>query len=165
MAEDQQGESSPDTNFTKQLEDLQQQVEKFKNDYLYLRAEFDNYKKHVIKERADLMKYGSEGLILAMVSLLDNFERALETKVSPENLKTYVEGVEMTAKEFRSTLAKFGAAPVESIGKTFDPAIHEAIGSEPTKEFKPGTVTRVLKKPYKLHDKVLRPGQVIVASE
>lgn len=148
-----------------ELDELRAQAEKFKNDYLYLRAEFENYKRNVIKERADMMKYGSERLIVEILGVLDNFERALEVKPTPENLSTYTKGIEMTQQELKNVLQKFGVTEVPSQGQPFNPAVHEALSSEETDQYAPGSVSRVFKKPYKLHDKLIRPGQVVVAKE
>lgn len=145
------------------VEELKAQAEKFKNDYLYLRAEFDNFRRNNAKERQELIKYGSERLIVDLLGVLDNFERALETPVTQENMAVYSKGVEMTARELKSVLSKFGVSEVAAKGETFDPMIHEALSSEGTKESKPGTVHRVLRKPYKLHEKLIRPAQVVVA--
>lgn len=141
------------------------QAEKFKNEYLYLRAEFDNYKKHAIKERSDLVKYGSERALVDILGVLDNFERALETKATAENLNQYVKGVELTATELKAVLTKLGINEIPSLGQNFDPQIHEALSSEETDQYQPGQVSRVFKKPYKLHDKVIRTGQVVVAKK
>ncbi len=145
--------------------EAQQAAEKFKNDFLYLRAEFDNYKRNAIKERADLMRYGSERLLVEILGVLDNFERALETKITPETLPQYVKGVEMTAGELKGALQRFGVTEVPALGQNFDPLIHEAISSEETAQYEAGQISRVFKKPYKLHDKLIRPGQVVVAKK
>lgn len=147
------------------LAEAQQLAEKMKSDFLYLRAEFENYKRHAIKERADLMKYGAERLLIDILGVLDNFERALEMKPTPENLHQYAKGIEMTAAELRSVLQKFGISEVPALGQNFDPAVHEALTSEESDQFEPGKITRVFKKPYKLHDKLIRPGQVAVAKK
>jgi molecular chaperone GrpE len=144
-------------------EELLAQAEKFKNDYLYLRAEFENYKRHAIKERSEALKYGSERLIVDMLSVLDNFERALESQVTAESWQNFVKGVELTAKEFRGVMQKFGVQEVASLGQPFDPNLHEALSTEASSEVAEGCVLRVFKKPYKLHDKLIRPGQVVVA--
>lgn len=140
-------------------------AEKYKNDFLYLRAEFENYKRNVIKERSDLVKYGSERVIVDVLGVLDNFERALEAKVSPENLANFVKGIEMTHQELKNALTKNGVSEVPAQGLPFDPMVHEALSSEETDTVKSGHISRVFKKPYKLHDKVIRPAQVIVAKE
>lgn len=162
---DGKGTAAVEAAANSEVEELKAQVEKYKNDYLYLRAEFDNYRRNVIKERSDLVKYGSERLVVDVLGVLDNFERALEVKPNSENLATYSKGIEMTQAELKSVLQKYGVTEVPSKGQPFDPAVHEALSSEETTEVKPGFVSRVFKKPYKLHDKIVRPGQVIVAKE
>lgn len=157
------GASVTDIQSQKQIEELKNLAEKYKNDFLYLRAEFENYKKHAIKERSDLTKYGSERLLIEVLGVMDNFDRALEMKATPENLETYVQGVRMTANELKTMVQKFGVAEVQSEGCIFDPMLHEALGAEETDSVKEGYVFRVFKKAYKLHDKVIRPAQVVVA--
>lgn len=146
-----------------EVQKLQADVEKYKNDYLYLRAEFENYKRHAIKERSDLLKYGGEKMARDLVGVVDNFERALAVEVKPDTLDNYVKGVQMTAQELKNLLDKNGIKEVPSENKPFDPNIHEALGSEPTDKVPEGNVLRVFEKPYKYHDKILRVGRVIVA--
>jgi molecular chaperone GrpE len=146
-------------------EKLKQEPEKLKNEMLYMQADFENYKKRVLKERSDLMKYGSEGLIRALLDLLDNFERAMSMEIKPENMKSFAEGVSMISTEFKNVLNRFGVSEVKALGQNFDPNIHEAMGTEPTPDYKAGTVSKVFTKPYKLHDRVVRPGRVIIAEE
>ncbi|MEN0058565.1 MAG: nucleotide exchange factor GrpE [Bdellovibrio sp.] len=156
--------AKPETaDTTNESQKLQEQAEKFKNDYLYLRAEFENYKRNAIKERSDLIKYGGERFIRDLLEIVDNFERALQTQVTPETLGTFKQGVEMTAQEMKSLLQKYSVTEVPSQGAPFDPAVHEALGSEPTDQVQPGHVFRVFKNPYKFHDKIIRTGQVVVA--
>ena len=139
------------------------EVAKWKNEYLYLRAEFDNFKKQVIKERSDLRKYGSERLVSDLLNVLDIFDTALASDLTPENTAVFRKGIEMTANELRSVLNRHGVTEIASHGHPFDPAHHEALSSEETADMAPGMVTRVFKKPYRLHDRVVRPGQVVVA--
>ncbi len=148
-----------------ELEIAQEDVQKWKNEYLYLRAEFENYKKNAIKERSDLLKFGAERISRDVLEVMDNFERALEIKASAETLQNFKTGIEMTAKELKDALAKHGIQEVPSHGQPFNPLHHEAISSEATAAVPAGHVSRVFKKPYKLHDKIIRMGQVVVASE
>lgn len=147
------------------VQKLQEQAEKFKNDFLYLRAEFENYKRNAIKERSELAKYGAERLIRDFLDVMDNFERALSMEVGPENYKTFQQGVQMTAQELRAMLTKHGVQEAKVEGLPFDPLTQEALSSEPTDKVPEGNVLRVFKKAYKLHDKVLRPAQVVVAKK
>ena len=162
-SDEQQDDASFDVS--SEIKKLQEQTEKYKNDYLYLRAEFENYKRNAIKERSDAMKYGAERLINEVLGVVDNFERALQTKVTPESLSTYIQGVEMTASELKSVLQKNGVTEVKCEGAAFDPNYMEALSSEPTNEVPSGHVARVFKKAYKLNDKMIRPAQVVVAKK
>ena len=146
------------------LEVAQEESAKWKNEYLYLRAEFENYKKHAIKERSDLLKFGAERVARDILEVMDNFERALQVQVSAETLQTFKTGVEMTAKELKEALTKHGVIEIPSEGQPFNPTHHEAISSEPTTANPEGHVSKVFKKPYKLHDKIIRMGQVVVAT-
>lgn len=148
-----------------ELEKAKSEAEKFKNEYLYLRAEFENYKKNSIKERSDLVKYGSERFIRDLLPILDNFERALSAKVTPENFHSFVKGIEMTSADVKSLLNKHSVLEIPSEGQPFDPNIHEALSAEVTDKMPAGHVLRVFQKPYKLHERVIRPGQVVVAQK
>ena len=163
MSENEQKPDSSNAENETSVEDLKAQVEKYKTDFLYLRAEFDTFRRNTAKERQELTKYGCERLVVELLGVLDNFERALETPVTVENMGVYSKGVEMTANELKSVLTKFGVQEVEAKGQAFDPSIHEALSAEETKETKPGSVHRVLRKPYRLHEKLIRPAQVIVS--
>ena len=158
-------ESAPsaDTSLETQLAQAKADAEKFKNEYLYLRADFENYKKNSIKERSEYLRYGSERLIVELLGVFDNFERALETPVTPDNFKEFAKGIEMTATELRAVLKRFGVTDLAAHGLAFDPTLHEALGSEESSTVPAGHVVRVFKKPYKLHDKLIRPAQVVVA--
>ncbi len=145
------------------LELAQEDSIKWKNDFLYLKAEFENYKRNALKERSDLLKFGAERMARDVLEVMDNFERALQVKLTPESIQTFKVGVEMTAKELKEVLTKHGVQEVPSEGQPFNPAHHEAISSEATTTVPNGHVARVFKKPYKLHDKVIRTGQVVVA--
>jgi molecular chaperone GrpE len=162
---DKPSEEQASFDISSEVKKLQEQTEKYKNDYLYLRAEFENYKRNAIKERSEAIKYGSERIINDILSVADNFERALQTKVSPDTLNTFIQGVEMTSNELKAVLQRNGVTEVKCEGTAFDPNYMEALSSEPTNEISPGYVARVFKKAYKLHDKVIRPAQVVVAKK
>lgn len=136
------------------------QVEK---DHLYLRAEMENMKRQNIKERSQLLKYGAERLARDLLETLDVFKSALASEVTPDNFQDFVKGIKMTAQSMKTTLEKHGVIEVECIGKAFDPNTQEALSSEPTDKYPEGHVTQVFKAPYMYHDKLLRPGQVVVS--
>ena len=170
MAEENNSQTPPteqaaNGDASSEIQKLQEQAEKFKNEYLYLRAEFENYKRNAIKERAELLKYGPERLVRDLLEVADNFERALSTQVTPENLATFKQGVEMTSNDLKNLLQRHNVVEVPTEGVPFDPAVHEALSSEPTDRVAPGHISKVFKKAYKLHDKVIRPAQVVVAKK
>lgn len=149
---------------TDEVEALKAEAEKYKNEYLYLMADFENYKKQAIKERSQLIKFGSERLVVSLLEVLDNLERALQTEVTPDNLDSFVDGVKMTRSELSKVLKNFGVEEVPSEGVAFDPNVHEALSSQQTEEVPEGHIVSAYKKAYKLHDRVVRPAQVIVAT-
>ncbi len=144
---------------------LREELEKAKNDYLYLRAEFDNHRRQAIKERSELIRFAGERLAKDLLETLDIFDSALVAEVNEANFKNFVSGIELTAQQLRSTLAKHQIMELPSLGAIFDPNLHEALSSEVTTAVPVGHVSRVFKKAYKFHDKVIRPAQVVVAKE
>ena len=144
------------------VEKIKAEAEKFKRDYLYLAAEFENYKKTAIKERTDARKFATERLVVDLLSTLDTLEQALSTPASADTIETIRKGIELTAHELRTTLQKHGVEALPAEGP-FDPTIHEALTSEETDTVPSGHIARVFKRPYKLHDRVIRHGQVVVA--
>jgi molecular chaperone GrpE len=145
------------------LEKAEQEAARWKTDYLYLRAEFDNFRKHSVKERSDLTKYGAERFLRDFLDIMDNMERALITNPTVDNMSSYVQGVQMIAKEIQTLLVKHGVSREDCYNQPFDPVKHEALGTEPSQDIPSGHVSRVIKSPYKLHDKMLRTAQVLVA--
>ena len=158
MSENQEKEPS-------EVEKVQEELEKAKRDHLYLLAEFDNYRKNAIKERSELTKYGSEKFIREFLSIFDDFERALEAEVTAETVTSFREGVQMIANEIRNLMERFGVRALDPAGQPFDPSLHEALSSEPRGDMPSGHVAQVFKKAYKMHDKLIRPAQVTVATE
>lgn len=144
-------------------DDCPAQLAKVRNEFLYLYAEFENYKKNAIKERSDIRKYGCERLVVDLLNVLDIFETALSVDETPENVSSFRKGIQMTASELKAVLQRNGIEEVPALGTQFNPAHHEALSSEESADLAPGHVSRVFKKPYKLHDKVIRHGQVVVA--
>lgn len=142
---------------------LQEELEKHKTDYLYLRAEFDNFKRKSIQERSELLKYGGERLAYDLLTVLDLMEKALETEVSEANFNAFLEGIKLTAKELQNTLSKNGINEIDCVGKKFDPNHSEALSQAPSGDAEDETVLEIMRKGYKYHDKVLRPSQVVVA--
>jgi molecular chaperone GrpE len=140
-------------------------VQKERDEYLdalqRLKAEFDNYRKRVARERAALAVHASERLVRELVPVLDDLERALEFASAHEEAQLE-DGVRLVHRALADALAKEGLAEIATEGK-FDPHTQEALLSQPS-EAEEGTVIEVLQKGYLLGDRVLRPARVVISS-
>ncbi len=129
---------------------------------LRMAAELENYKKRMIRERDNALKYAGESLIRDMLPTVDNLERALEHE--PEgDVSVFMEGVDMTLKGLLSTLEKAGLTPIKSVGETFDPNLHEAMVMEASKEVPEQCIIREFERGYYYKDRLLRAAKVIVS--
>ena len=145
------------------LEAAQAEIAELKKQILYKVAEFDNYRKRVIKEKADLILNGGEKVITAILPIVDDMERALEQMRKAEDVQAIVEGIELIQKKFMGILEKQGVKPIETKDTDFDVEVHEAVAQfpAPTPEMKNKVVDCTLKG-YKLNEKVIRHAQVVV---
>ncbi len=148
-----------ETALTKAQEEAKENYDRL----LRVSADFENYKKRVAREKADLVKYGNEGLIRELLPVLDNLERAVEHASEQGNKEGIVEGVEMTLMQVLQILERFGATPISAVGERFDPGRHEAVMEQATGDCDPGCVVSELQKGYLLNDRLLRPAKVVVA--
>ena len=154
---------SPEEQLQKELEQANATIEDQKDKYLRLSAEFDNYRKRTMKEKAELILNGGERCITSILPIIDDFERALQTMQSATDVAAVREGVELIYTKFISTLEKNGVKAIETQEKALDTDFHEAIAviPAPTKELK-GKILDCTKKGYTLNDKVIRHAQVVV---
>ena len=129
--------------------------------YLRLAADFDNYRKRVAREHAELTTRANERLVNELLPVLDDLERALEAAAEHEEAKLE-EGVQLVHRSLASLLERHGLKEIDTEG-AFDPHVHEALLAQPAEDAEEGSVLQVLQKGYRLGDKVLRPARVIVA--
>lgn len=130
--------------------------------YVYLYAEFENFKKRSFKERQDTLKYALEGPASALLEVLDNFERALQF-AKPDGDPQLVEGLKMVMNQFKTTLEKQGVTEVAAVGQAFNPEFHEGVGQIPSEQ-PAGTVAQCAQKGYTLHGRLIRAARVLVSS-
>lgn len=142
---------------------LQADIESSKQDYLRALADFENYKKRVMKERADMLKYQGEKVIHDLLEVLDNLELALSQE--QKTVEDFKGGVSLIHKLFVDTLDKWGVKGSSCIGQPFDVNSQEAIGMVESAEHKPGTIIQELRKSYIYKDRLLRPAKVVIAKE
>lgn len=127
--------------------------------YLRLMADFQNYKKRTAKEKEDIYAFGAEGLMLKLLTVIDNFERALVLESKDEK---YAEGMQMIFKQLTDVLQKAGLEEIKALGEDFDPNFHNAVMMEDNPDYESGKVTDVMQKGYVLNKKVIRPSMVKV---
>lgn len=147
-------------------------LEEWKNKVVYLAAEMENMKKRFVREKADVIKMANEELIKAMIPVFDNLDLGLksiknmESKIEGEaNAKIFanlMKGVEMTLSHFQQTLERVGVQAVPSVGKPFDPSLHEAMGQTSAPEFEDNHVSSEFQKGFSLNGRVIRTAKVMV---
>ena len=148
------------------LAKLQEQEKK----YLYLYAEFENYRRRMEKERLDYIKFGHEGFLRDLLQVQDNFERAVEhAKTFPAEkgspLAQIIQGIDMTRYQFSECLKAQGVTEVKSVGEKFSPQLHEAFGEEESSEKEPGVILKEHQRGYLLHGRLLRAARVVTAKK
>ena len=128
--------------------------------YLRLMADFQNFRKRTEKEKSDVYAYANEAIALRLLTVMDNFERALEHKDNPD--EAFANGMELIFKQLKDVLTESHVEEIEALGKEFDPNFHNAVMMEEKEGFESNTVSEVLQKGYTLNDKVIRPSMVKV---
>ena len=142
---------------------LQQKYEELKDTHLRLRAEFDNYRKRTMREKADLIKMGGESALKNLLPVIDDFERALQNIRATEEMDAIREGVDLIYTKFINYLGQQGVKAIEAVGKPFDTEEFEAIATIPAPQpDMKGKVIDCVQTGYILYDKVLRHARVVV---
>lgn len=127
-------------------------------------ADFENYKKRVVREKDDAIKFGNEKAFKEILPVVDNLRRALQAAPGASDPTILVEGVKLVSKQLEDALARFGVVGFDSLGEPFDPAKHEAVGARPHESIPSQHVCEEYQRGYLLHDRLLRPALVIVSS-
>ena len=146
------------------LEREKERADGYLNRLKYLQADFENYQKRVEREREELVKRRNEELILKLLGVVDDLERAVEASKTSDK-EGLVSGVEMVLKQLQAALAEEGLSQIDAVGKPLDPELHEAIATVETDQCPENIIVRVLRKGYKLNGKVIRPSMVEVAKK
>lgn len=146
-----------------QISSLTQALEKEKKDYLFLRADFDNYRKRTLKDREELVRNAGEKVLKGLLPIVDDFERGLQATKDATDADAVRQGMELIYNKLVKYLADNGVKAMESTGQDFNPDLHEAIATipAPAEDLK-GKVVDTTTKGYMLNDKVLRHAKVAV---
>ncbi len=156
-------EKQDENDLSMRIKEEEERAEALLNDLKRLKADFENYKKRMIKEQTGFLRMASCGLITNLLPVVDNLERAISAAESHKDEKTIKEGIEMVYTQFLGILEKEGLEEINPIGGKFDPELHEAVMQEESEDYSEDTIVEVLQKGYRLNDKVLRPAMVKVS--
>ncbi len=161
--EEAEAESEVNT-LEQQVSDLQDKLEKEKKEYLFLMAEFDNFRKRTLREKSELIKNGGESVLKGILPIMDDFERAIKASETSDDSAAMKEGMSLIYQKFQKFLAQNGVKEIDPADDTFDTEKHEAISVLPVPdESKKGKILDTVQKGYMINDKVLRHAKVVVA--
>lgn len=131
---------------------------------LRVAADFENYRKRIEREKQEYVKFAHERLLRDLLPILDNLGRALQHARDAGESPVLLSGVELVAQEFRKVLERYGVTAIESLGRPFDPMVHEALQTVEIEDAEPGHVVEEIQRGYLLNGRVLRPALVTVSA-
>ena len=145
-------------------EDLRSTVADLEDKLLRAAAEFDNYKKRVSRQYIEMERNATGAVLEELLEIVDNFERALSHNNENTTLESYHEGIKLIFEQINNLLARYDVVPIESVGKTFDPNLHEALMQVASDEYEEGVVCLEMTRGYRQGNRVLRHSKVGVSS-
>ena len=144
---------------------LEEELSEMKDKYLRLYSEFDNYKRRTSKERLDLLKTANQEMVVALLPVIDDFDRARQSMHQAQDIASVKEGVDLIYNKLYSILQQKGLKPMDAVGAAFDAEVHEAITQVPAPdESQKGKIIDEVEKGYYLHDKVIRFAKVVIGA-
>ena len=146
------------------IEQLRSEIEMFKDRELRALAELENYRKRAARELADCLRYANLPLMRDLLPVSDNVERAIQAAEQNADGAGLLEGVKIVRQQLEDVLKRHHCQRIEALHAPFDPHVHQAIMQQPSDEYPANTVVIVAQSGYRLHDRVVRPSQVIVSS-
>jgi molecular chaperone GrpE len=147
----------------KKVAEKEKEVKEQHDRLLRVAADLENYKKRAAREKEEWVKFANEDLIKSILPFIDNLERAVNHSEKAEDIQGLIEGIKLTVQQLLQTLNKFGVSPIESLGKPFDPTMHEAMLVVETDQHEPNRVVQEFQKGYLLNDRLLRAAAVSVS--
>jgi len=145
------------------VQELKEELEEMRDKYLRLFAEFDNFKKRSLKEKVDMSKKAGAEVLLALLPVLDDFDRAKKNAEDPDNEEYFSEGVELVYQKLQQILKQQGLTPMDTEDREFNPEFHDAIADIPVEdESMKGKIIDFIEKGYMLNDRILRHAKVVV---
>ncbi|AZB43682.1 nucleotide exchange factor GrpE [Bacillus sp. FJAT-42376] len=167
LEHDEAGEDSSETaeisETDSKIASLEAKVEETEGKLLRVQADFENFKRRSRMDAESAQKYRAQNLISEILPALDNFERALKVEASDDKTKSLLQGMEMVHRQLVQALKSEGVEEIETVGKPFDPHLHQAVMQAEEEGYEPNTVIEEFQKGYKLKDRVIRPSMVKVS--
>lgn len=161
VQEDPVEEVSQEEILSEKVKELEAANAELKDQMLRRQAELDNFRKRLIRDKEDAIQFANENLMRDLLTFLDNMERAIAACKQGGDVKSLIEGLEMTQSQLMSTLDKnWGLKAIDSVGQEFDPSLHEACMMAIDENLEKETVLEEFQKGYTLHDRVIRPSKV-----
>ena len=149
---------------TDEIEQLRAELEEAKDRVLRAQAELENYRKRVQREMDEQRRYAALPLMRDLLPVLDNMGRAIEAAETTHDTASLLEGVKMVFDQFLDALARHDCSEIVALHEPFDPNLHQAISQQPSADYPANTVVLVSQSGFRLHDRVVRPSQVIVSA-
>ena len=142
--------------------DPQAEIERYRDQALRSAADLENYRKRMIREKEEAIRFANAGLFEKLLPILDNFELGLEAARGDASAKGIVDGFSMVHRQLGDFLFACGLQPIDAVGQPFDPKLHEALGHETDENQTDGVVLKQLRRGFRLADRLIRPSSVIV---
>ncbi len=147
----------------KAVEEKQTQINELHERLLRIQAEFNNFKKRIERDKAEIVRFSNENLLLALLPIIDNVERAMAHARATQDTEAVIDGLDLILRQLFDTLAAKGLRRLEAENEVFDPAYHDAMATFETDDLEPGRVLSQYERGYLLHGRLLRPARVVVA--
>lgn len=158
-----QTDAEPVDEVAEALAKAEAEAAEWRDKYLRLQAEFDNYRKRTLKEKMSLVESGGENVIKALLPVVDDVDRALAAMEKSDDVEALRGGVRLISQKFNEVMRQQGVNEIEAVGKEFDVDVHEAVARFPVDGKEQGAIIDVVQKGYKLGEKVIRYAKVVVA--
>ncbi|MBN4058893.1 nucleotide exchange factor GrpE [bacterium AH-315-J04] len=145
------------------IQSLQDKVAVLEDAVLRGKAEIQNVQRRGVQQRQDAIRFANADLMKSMLSVVDDFQRAIEAASKTDDVASVVDGIKLVHENFMKAMTEAGLEPIDAVNQPFDPHVHEAMLQQPSDKHEPGTVIEEITKGFKLRDRTLRPARVIVS--
>jgi molecular chaperone GrpE len=157
--------AAADNDMQQEMEQLQTELAEARDKILRAQADLENYRKRSRRELEEERRYANVPLLKDLLPVVDNIDRAMEAAQKANETGTLLEGIKLVKQQLAATLARHYCQEIKAQGLPFDPHLHEALTAQPAAEYPANTVLQVVQPGYQVHDRVIRPSQVIVSKK